>query len=147
MDRNNQLEENPIQKIEKLIIKVKLPNVKKTSCEKANFCLNTIFWLYFINRAKNFYAAKPLGFFAVLPVSAWSKSLIQFDFKINENAWTDPKKNSAPISSNCKNIAGQDLAYNAKNFHRLNKNLDVEWTMSKMGKPFCINQIKKFLNF
>ena len=31
-------------------------------------------------------------FFAPLHVSAWSKSLLQFDFKIHENVWTDLKK-------------------------------------------------------
>ena len=34
---------------------------KKTS-EKANFCSNTIFSLYFKNRAKKIHAAKPLAF-------------------------------------------------------------------------------------
>ena len=34
-------------------IKVKLPHVnKKTTSEKANFCANTVFSLYFKNRAK-----------------------------------------------------------------------------------------------
>ena len=40
---------------------------------------------------------KTTRFFAPLPVSAWPKSLLQFDFK-NENVWTDlKKKDSAPI--------------------------------------------------
>ena len=35
---------------------------QKTTSEKANFCSNTIFSLYFKFRAKKFHAAKPLAF-------------------------------------------------------------------------------------
>ena len=35
---------------------------QKTSSEKANFCSNTVFSLYFKIRAKKFHAAKPLAF-------------------------------------------------------------------------------------
>ena len=34
------------------------------------------------------------------------------------------------------NIAGQVLTYNSKNFHWLNKQLDLERTMSKIGNSF-----------
>ena len=41
---------------------------------------------------------KTTRFFAPFPVSAWPKSLLQFDFKNHENVWTDlKKKDSAPI--------------------------------------------------
>ena len=101
MDWENHLEKNPIQKIAK--------NSKnqseiaaceqKTTTEKPNFCSNTIFALYFKIRAKKIHAAKPLAFwvyfkfreknshrkttrfFAPFPVSAWPKSLLQFDLK------------------------------------------------------------------
>ena len=36
--------------------------VQKTTSEKANFCSNTVFSLYFTFRAKKFHAAKPLDF-------------------------------------------------------------------------------------
>ena len=51
------------KKIEKTVkVKVKLPHVnKKTSSEKANFCSNVVFSLYFKTRAKKFHAAKPLA--------------------------------------------------------------------------------------
>ena len=64
MDWENQLEKNPIQKIEKTVkIRMKLPHVnKKTTIEKANFCSNTVFSLYFKIRAKKIHAAKPLAF-------------------------------------------------------------------------------------
>ena len=32
---------------------------------------------------------KTTPFFAPFPVSAWPKSLLQFDFKNHENVWTD----------------------------------------------------------
>ena len=35
-----------------------------------------------------------------------------------------------------KNIAAQVLTYNSKNFHWLNKKLDLERTMSELEKPF-----------
>ena len=34
-----------------------------------------------------------------------------------------------------KNIAGQVLTYNSKNFHWLNRKLDLERTMNGLGKP------------
>ena len=35
-----------------------------------------------------------------------------------------------------KNIAGQLLTYNSKNFHGLNRKLELERTMNGLGKPF-----------
>ena len=35
-----------------------------------------------------------------------------------------------------KNIAGQVLTHNSTNFHRLNRKLDPERTMSELQKPF-----------
>ena len=35
---------------------------QKTTSEKANFCSNSVFSLYFKFRAKKFHAAKPLAF-------------------------------------------------------------------------------------
>ena len=99
MDWENYLEKNPIQKIEKKTVKFKekLPHVnKKTTIEKANFCSNTVFSLYFKFRTKKS-RHKTTHFFAPLPVSAWPKSLLQFEFKNHENVWTDLKKDSAPI--------------------------------------------------
>ena len=39
---------------------------------------------------------KTTRFFSSLPVSAWPKSLLQFDFKNHENMWTDLKKRQRP---------------------------------------------------
>ena len=64
MDWENHLEKNQIQNIKK--------NSKnqseiaaceqKTTTEKANFCSNTVFSLYFKTRAITFHASKPLAF-------------------------------------------------------------------------------------
>ena len=64
MDWKNHLEKNPIQKIEKT---VKIASEiaaceQKSTSEKANFCSNTVFSLYFKIRAKKIHAAKPLAF-------------------------------------------------------------------------------------
>ena len=64
MDWKNHLEKNPIQKNRK---KCKNQSEiaaceQKTTSEKANFCSNTIFSLYFKFRAKKLHAAKPLAF-------------------------------------------------------------------------------------
>ena len=93
MDWENHLEKNSIQKIEKTVkIRVKLPHVNKKSLPR--------------NREKNS-RRKTTRFFASFPVSAWPKSLLQFDFKSHENVWTDLKKKTAPqYNSNsliCKN--------------------------------------------
>ena len=49
-------------------------------------------------------------------------------------------KNTAPQynsnSLNCKNIAGEVLTYNSKNFHWLNRKLYLERTTNGLGKPF-----------
>ena len=42
-----------------------------------------------------------------------------------------------------KNIVRQVLTYNSKNFHWLNKKLDLERTMSELEKQFQKNQIKR----
>ena len=44
---------------------------------------------------------------------------------------------------NKKNIAGQVLTYNSKNFNWLNKKVDIERTMSELGKPFFLKSGKK----
>ena len=60
----NHFEKDPIQKTEKTVkIKVKIAACEqKTTCEKANFCSNTVISLYIKFRAKKFQAAKPLAF-------------------------------------------------------------------------------------
>ena len=57
---------------------------QKITSEKAKFCSNNVFSLYLTSlqiKFKNFHAEKTPGFFSVLPVSAWPKLLLQFDFK------------------------------------------------------------------
>ena len=97
------------------------------ACEQKNhyreteFLSNTIFALYFKIRAKKIHAAKPLAFSLHFLFRREQNHYSQFDFKNHENVWTDLKKN----------IAGQVLTYNSKNFHWLNRNtrprMDYEW--------------------
>ena len=54
---------NPIQKNENTKNHSEIATCEqKTTSEKANFCSNTIFSLYFKFRAKKFHATKPLAF-------------------------------------------------------------------------------------
>ena len=61
-----------------------------------------------------------------------------------EIAWTNEQKvavtsygrNKNHDDEIKKNIAGQVLTYNSKNFHWLYRKLDIERTMSGLGKPF-----------
>ena len=63
MDWENHSEKNPIQKIEKTKNQSEIAACEqKTTSEKANFCSNFVFSLYFKIRAKKFHAAKPLAF-------------------------------------------------------------------------------------
>ena len=72
---------------------------KKTNSEKANFCSNIVFSLYFKLRAKNNSLRKTTRFSTPLPVSAWPKSLLQLDFKYQGNVWTNlQQKRQLPIT-------------------------------------------------
>ena len=62
----------------KLKIKLKLPHVnKKTTSEKANFCSNTVFSLYFKIRVKKSHAEKPPAF------------LLHFLFRRDQNHYSN----------------------------------------------------------
>ena len=78
MDWENHLE-NSIQKIEKTVknqSEIAACEQKATS-EKANFCSNTVFSLYFKVRAKQFHAEKPLAF------------LLHFLFRRDQNHYSN----------------------------------------------------------
>ena len=63
MDSENHLEKNSIKKIEKSKHQSEIAACEqKTASEKAKFCSNTIFSLYFKIRTKKIHAAKPLAF-------------------------------------------------------------------------------------
>ena len=106
-------EKNPIQKIEKTEkIKAKLPHVnKKTTSEKANFCSNTVFSLYFKFRAKKFHAAKPLAFSLHFLFRRDQNHYSNLTSKIMKMCEQILKKKTAPQynsnSLNCKNKSGQ----------------------------------------
>ena len=90
MDWENHLEKNPIHKIEKTVkIKVKLPHVNKKPLARKRIFVQTPFSHSTLNLGEKISRRKTNRFFAPLPVSAWPKSLLQFDFKNHENVWTD----------------------------------------------------------
>ena len=109
MNWENYLETNPIKKIEKNSKNQSeiAASEQKTTTEKPHFCSNTIFALYFKIRAKKIHAAKPLAF------------SLHFLFRRDQNHYSNL---TSKIMKMCeqilkKNIAGQVLTYNSKNFH------------------------------
>ena len=76
-----------------------MPHVnKKNTSEKANFCSNTVFSLYFKFRAKKFHAAKPLTFslhFLFRRDQNYNSNLTSKIMKMCEQILK--KKDSAPI--------------------------------------------------
>ena len=90
-------------------IKVKFPHVnKKTTSEKANFCSNTVFSLYFKIRAKKFHAAKPLAF------------SIHFLFRRDQNHYSNL---TSKIMKMCEQIFKKKTApqYNSNSLNCKNK--------------------------
>ena len=74
-----------------LKIKVKLPHVNKKPLARKRIFVQTPFCHSTLNLEQKNSRRKTTRFFAPLPVSAWPKSLLQFDFKNHENVWTDLK--------------------------------------------------------
>ena len=94
-------------KIEKTVkIRVKLPHVNKKPLLRNRIFVQTPFSHSTLKLPRKNSRRKTTRFFAPFPVSAWPKSLLQFDFKNHENVWTDLKKKTAPQynsnSLNCK---------------------------------------------
>ena len=133
MDWENHLEKNPIQKIEKktVKIKVKLPHVNKTTSEKAIFCSNTVFSLYFKFRAKKFYAATPLAFSLYLLFRRDQNHYSNLTSKIM-NVWTDlKKKHSRKNSGNdTKEKSAHNIDYTTNNWN----NYCEPWTSTNAIK-------------
>ena len=107
MDWQNHLEKNPIQKFEKTVKNQSeiAACEQKITCEKPNFCSNTVFSLIFKIREKKIHAAKPLAF------------SLHFVFRRDQNRNSNL---TSKIMKMCeqilkKNIAGQVLKYNSKN--------------------------------
>ena len=69
---------------------------QKTTTDKANFCSNTVFSLYFKIRAQKFQAAKTTRFFAPFPVSAWQNHYSNSTSKIMKMCEQILKKRQRP---------------------------------------------------
>ena len=116
---------------------------QKTTTDKANFCSNTVFSLYFKIRAKKFHAAKPLAFslhFLFRRDQNHYSNLTSKIMKICEQILKKKRQrpNTIQILWIVKNIAGQVLTYNSKNFHWLNRKtrprMDYEWIQKTILK-------------
>ena len=95
----NHVEKNPNQKIEKTSknqCEIAACEQKTTS-EKANFCSNAVFSLYFIIRVKTFHAAKPLAFMLHFLFRRDQNHYSNFTSKIVKMCGQILKKDSDPI--------------------------------------------------
>ena len=70
---------------------------QKTTREKANFCLNTVFSLYFKFRAKKYQAAEPLAFSLHFPFRRDQNHYSNLTSKIMKMCEQTLKKDSPPI--------------------------------------------------
>ena len=77
----------------------------KTTSEKANFCSNTDFSLYFRIRAMKFHAAEPLAL--SLHFMSRRDQNHYSNVKNHENVWTDLKKTAPQYTSNSLNCKKQ----------------------------------------
>ena len=108
MDWKNHLENNPIQKIEKTEKNQSeiAACEQKTTTDKANFCSNTVFSLYFKNRATKFHATKLLAFSLHFLFRRDQNHYSNLSSKIMEMREQILKKKTAPQynsnSLNCK---------------------------------------------
>ena len=99
---------------------------QKTTSEKANFCSNTIFSLYFKIRAKKFHAAKPLAFSLHFLFRRDQNHYSNLTSKIVKMCEQILKKETAPQynsnSLNCKKTAPQynSNSLNCKNQEKAN---------------------------
>ena len=75
---------------------------QKTTREKANFCSNTVFSLYFKFRAKKFHVAKSLGF------------SLHFLFRRDQNHYSNLTSEILKMCEQILNIAGR-LPENSRN--------------------------------
>ena len=115
---------------------------QKTTIDKANFCSNTVFSLYFKIRVKKFQAAKPLAF------------SLHFLFRRDQNHYSNLTSKIMKMCEqilkrqrpNTIQILWQVLTYNSKNFHWLNRTttprVDYEWIEKTIFKKIR-SKIKK----
>ena len=133
MDWENHLEKNSDPKNRKKTVKSEeiAACEQKTTSEKAIFCSNTVFSLYFKFRAKKFHAAKPLAF------------SLHFLFQRDQNHYSNL---TSKIIKLCEQILKKhsrtSLDVQFKEFSSTNRKLDQE-RMNGLGKPFKKNPIKK----
>ena len=129
---------------------MKLPHVNKKPLLRNRIFVQTPFSHYFKIRAKKNSRRKTTRFFAPFPVSAWPKSLLQFDFKYHENEWTDLKKKTAPqYNSNSLNCKKQEKTNNSPSYRcaaiKKNEILPLSFKIVLFGVQFQLDS-KTILN-
>ena len=90
---------------------------QKTTSEKANFCSNTVFSLYFKFGAKKFHNAKPLAFSLHFLVRRYQNHSSNLTSKILKMCEQILKKKTAPqYNSNSLNCKKQEKANNSPSY-------------------------------
>ena len=92
---------------------------QKTTSEKANFCSNTVFSLYFKFGAKKFHAAKPLAFslhFLFRRDQNHYSNLTSKIMKMCEQILKKKKKTAPQYNSNSLNCKNQEKANNSLSY-------------------------------
>ena len=101
MDWENYLEKNPIQKSKAVENQNEIAACEqKTTTQKANFCSNTVFALYFKIRAEKVHAAKPLAFSPHFLIRRDQNQYSNLTSKIMKMCKQILKKDTAPIQFN-----------------------------------------------
>ena len=114
MDWKNHLEKNRFKKSKNSKNQSEIAACEKTTSEKANFCSNTVFSLYFKLRAKKFHAAKPLAFSLYFLFRRDQNHYSNLTSKIMKMCEQILKKKTAPQynsnSLNCKKQEHRNIA-------------------------------------
>ena len=97
MDWENHLEKKSDPKNQNSKNQSEIAACEQTTCEKANFCSNTVFSLYLKFRAKKFHAAKPLAFSLHFLFRRDQNHYPNLTSKIMKMCEQILKKDSAPI--------------------------------------------------
>ena len=121
---------------------------QKTTTNKANFCSNTVFSLYFKIRVKKFRAAKPLAF------------SLHFLFRRDQNHYSNltskimkmceqilEKKTAPQYNSNSWIVKNQEKANNSPSYHcaAINKKNWAKWTKTRLKTVIYMQRMNKKL--
>ena len=132
MDWESHLEKNPIKKIEKNSKNQSeiAAREQKTTSEKANFCSNSVFSLYFKIRAKSYHAAKPLSF------------SLHFLFRREQNHYSNL---TSKIKKMCEQILKKHSRKNSGSDSK-RQNFTNKTVFAAKATTFCIKPLTHYLS-